>query len=223
MQTTNASKKSGNAQSTREKIIDAARKLVNSKGFHAMTTAELAVEAGINNALIYRHFRSKDDIILVVAEQFTDAQIRQRKEILEAATRGELSVFAAIKDLAYKRLVNLELGLFFEILAESCRNEVMAECMRGVTGAYRETIRQIATLARPDISPDELDVYVDLMTACFLGLGYRPAIGIADDAEKTSSQIAHVLMKTLSVAEPPQRKAKSSSASRSLRARAPIR
>ena len=209
MQTTNASKKSGSAQSTREKIIVAARKLVNSKGFHAMTTAELAVEAGINNALIYRHFRSKDDIILVVAEQFTDAQIQQRKELLEAATRGELSVFAAIKDLAYKRLVNSELGLFFEILAESCRNAVMAECMRGVTGVYRETIRQIATLARPDISPDELDVYVDLMTACFLGLGYRPAIGIADDAEKTSSEIAHALMRTLGVAEPPRRKAKS--------------
>ena len=128
MQTTNALKKSGSAQSTREKIIVAARKLVNSKGFHAMTTAELAVEAGINNALIYRHFRSKDDIILVVAEQFTDAQIQQRKELLEAATRGELSVFAAIKDLAYKRLINSELGLFFEILAESCRNAVMAEC-----------------------------------------------------------------------------------------------
>ena len=217
MQTTNASKKSANAQSTREKIIDAARKLVNSKGFHAMRTAELAVEAGINNALIYRHFRSKDDIILVVAEQFTDAQIRQRRAILEAATRGELSVFDAIKDLAYKRLVNSELGLFFEILAESCRNPVMAECMRIVTGEYRETIRQIATLARPDASPDELDVYVDLMMACFLGLGYRPAIGIADDAEKTSSKIAHVLMKTLGVAEPPQRKAKSSSASRSSR------
>jgi TetR/AcrR family transcriptional repressor of uid operon len=217
MQTTNAPKKPVNARSTREKIIDAARKLVNSKGFHAMTTAELAVEAGINNALIYRHFRSKDDIILEVAEQFADAQIRQRKEILEAATRGELSVFAAIKDLAYKRLINSELGLFFEILAESCRNEVMAECMRSVTGEYRETIRQITTLARPDTSPDELDVYVDLMTACFLGLGYRPAIGIADDAEKTSSEIAHVLMKTLSVGEPPQRKAKSSSASRSSR------
>jgi TetR/AcrR family transcriptional repressor of uid operon len=198
MQTTEAPKKNAKAQPTRERILDAAHKLFNSKGFHAMTTAELAAEAGVNIALIYRHFSSKDDIVLTVVEQKVNADIAERDAIYDAVRQGELSLFDAIKTVAYRRLTDADIGLFFEILAESCRNPVMAERMGILAAKYRETIRHIASLVRPDAPPDKLEVYIDVMIACIIGLGYRPAIGMAD-AEETSSEIARLFVTTLGV------------------------
>ena len=198
MQMTEASKKNAKAQPTRERILDAAHKLFNTKGFHVMTTAELAAEAGVNIALIYRHFSSKDDIVLTVVEQKVNADIAERDAIYDAVRHGELSLFDAIKTVAYKRLTDADIGLFFEILAESCRNPVMAERMGVLTAKYRETIRHIASLVRPDAPLDKLEVYIDVMIACIIGLGYRPAIGIAD-AEETSSEIARLFVTTLGV------------------------
>lgn len=198
MRTTEVLKKNAKAQPTRERILDAAHKLFNSKGFHAMTTAELAAEAGVNIALIYRHFSSKDDIVLNVVEQKVNADIAERDAIYDAVQQGKLSLFDAIKTVAYKRLTDADIGLFFEILAESCRNPVMAERMGILTAKYRETIRHIASLVRPDAPPDKLEVYIDVMIACIIGLGYRPAIGIAD-AEETSAEIARLFVTTLGV------------------------
>jgi AcrR family transcriptional regulator len=163
-----------------------------------MTTAELAAEAGVNIALIYRHFSSKDDIVLNVVEQKVNADIAERDAIYDAVQQGKLSLFDAIKTVAYKRLTDADIGLFFEILAESCRNPVMAERMGILTAKYRETIRHIASLVRPDAPPDKLEVYIDVMIACIIGLGYRPAIGIAD-AEETSAEIARLFVTTLGV------------------------
>ena len=215
MQTANAPKKHSKAQSTRERIINAARKLVDLKGFHAMTTAELAAEAGVNIALIYRHFSSKEDIVLTIAEQDFEMHIAQRTAIFDAVKRGELSVFDAIKSFAYTRLTHHEVGLFFEILAESCRNRPVAERFGAMTEMYRDGIRYLAVLARPDAPAKKLDTYVDLMIACFIGLGYRPAIGIADNPEETSYEVANLLMTALGLAEQPQRKATSRRAPRS--------
>jgi AcrR family transcriptional regulator len=213
-QTTNASKLRAKARPTRERIIRAARKLFISKGFHAATTAELAAESGVNISLIYRHFASKDDIVFTIAEQNVQEHIQRRDVIFDAVKRGELSVFDAIKAFAHERLADSEGSLFFEVLAESYRNRIVAERMRTLTEMYRESIRYLAVLARPDAPPGRIDAYADLMTACFTGLGYRPAVGISD-AEKASYEIACLLMTALGLPEPLQPKVTSRNALRS--------
>ena len=50
------------SEERRSKIIDAARHLFSEKGFHGVTTRELAVEAGVSEALIFQHFPSKEAI-----------------------------------------------------------------------------------------------------------------------------------------------------------------
>lgn len=216
MQTTSASKLRAHSRPTRERIIRAARKLFISKGFHAATTAELAAESGVNISLIYRHFASKDDIVFTIAEQNVHEHIQRRDVIFDAVKRGELTVFDAIKAFAHERLADPEGSLFFEVLAESYRNRLVAERMRTLTQMYRESMRYLAVLARPDAPPARIDAYADLMTACFTGIGYRPAIGIAD-AAKASYEIACLLMTALGLPEPLQPKVTSRNALRSSR------
>ena len=207
MKTTTAPVRSAKAQSTREKIIDTARRLFDSKGFHSTTTAELAIEAGISIGLIYRHFSSKDDIILTITEQNVEANIAHRDAILDGVKRGALSVFDGIKAIAYSRLTDPEIGLFFEVLTESCRSLQVKERVGTLAKMYREGIQEFVLLARPDATPQKREAYVDLMIACFIGLCYRPAVGIAENPDKTSHEIASLLMTALGLEEPPPRKA----------------
>jgi TetR/AcrR family transcriptional regulator, repressor for uid operon len=205
MQTTNTAKLRAKGRSTRERIIDAARKLFISKGFHAATMAELASASAVNISLIYRQFASKDDIVFTVAEQLVHEHILRRNAVFDAVQRRELSVFEALEAFAHERLDDSEGSLFFEMLAESYRNPLVAERMRAMTQMYRESIRYLALLAQPNATPDRLEAYVDLMTACFIGVGYRHAVGIAD-ADKVSYEIASLLTTVLGLPEPPQRK-----------------
>lgn len=50
--------------STRERIVEAARNLFAEKGFDRTTTAEIAREAGISEGTIYRHFKSKKELLM---------------------------------------------------------------------------------------------------------------------------------------------------------------
>ena len=196
------SKKYAHGSTPRDRIVNAARKLFGSKGFHATTTAELATEAAVSVGQIYRHFESKDDIVVAVAEHNARSGLAGFHAIFDAVERGELSTFEGIKTIAATRLGDPEGGLFFEIVAESCRNPSAAECLRTLTKFYRDGIRRLAALARPDGPSDELDAYVDLMQACFIGLFFHPAIGTVDDLEKTSQNIARLLTRALGLPEP---------------------
>lgn len=50
--------------STRERIVEAARNLFAEKGFDRTTTAEIARDAGISEGTIYRHFKSKKELLM---------------------------------------------------------------------------------------------------------------------------------------------------------------
>lgn len=47
----------------RKKIISALMQLLESKNFHAITTAEIAQTAGVTEGLIYRYFKDKNDLL----------------------------------------------------------------------------------------------------------------------------------------------------------------
>src|SRR3546814_16804418 len=63
------------ADPPRERIIMAARKLFDAKGFHKTTTAELAAEAAVSIGQIYRLFENKDDVVLALVEENTHASV----------------------------------------------------------------------------------------------------------------------------------------------------
>lgn len=51
-------------RSTREKLLRAALTLVAREGFAAATTAAIADKAGVAEGTLYRHFASKDDLLI---------------------------------------------------------------------------------------------------------------------------------------------------------------
>jgi AcrR family transcriptional regulator len=53
---------------SRQRVIDAALKIVDEDGLDALTTRRLAADLGVKSASLYNHFRDKDDIVVAVAE-----------------------------------------------------------------------------------------------------------------------------------------------------------
>ncbi|MCE9501696.1 MAG: TetR/AcrR family transcriptional regulator [Leptospira sp.] len=52
------------------KILQAARKIFAKRGFGTARIDEIANEAGVNKAMIYYHFKSKDDLYAAVIDSF---------------------------------------------------------------------------------------------------------------------------------------------------------
>ena len=108
------------AQHRRQQLIDSAMSLFSLQGFDGTTTREIAEAAGVNEALIFRHFTSKEDLYWAVVSNRIQASGRKQKlRELIACGGPEREVLAAIaetwlrrtrKDAALSRL------LFFSAL-----------------------------------------------------------------------------------------------------------
>src|SRR5215213_7267484 len=65
-------------------IIRAVRHLFANKGFKGTTTRELAEAAGVSEALLYRHFPTKEALFAAIQQSFCDEQVRARFARLSA-------------------------------------------------------------------------------------------------------------------------------------------
>jgi AcrR family transcriptional regulator len=81
----------------RRQIMRAASGLFARRGYGGTTTREIAERAGINEALLFRHFPSKEKLYWTIIEEQCSARGRRHriKEILDAGG-SDLEVFAAI-------------------------------------------------------------------------------------------------------------------------------
>jgi AcrR family transcriptional regulator len=70
----------------RKQILAVARRLFSNKGFRGTTTREIAEQAGMNEAILFRHFRGKDALYWAVIEEISRA-VDTRKELVATVAR----------------------------------------------------------------------------------------------------------------------------------------
>src|SRR4026208_824401 len=58
--------------STKEKILDSAQDLIQTRSFHGFSFQDIADRVGIRKASLYHHFDSKDAVALAVLERSAD-------------------------------------------------------------------------------------------------------------------------------------------------------
>lgn len=144
------------ASDRRQKILDAAAGLFARKGYQGATTREIAEEAGINEALLFRHFPSKENLYWTLIEELCMARGRQQRvrkvlekggsdgEIFEAIAREFLSRTARDRELTrllwFTALENHELSArFFSTFTAEIYEELAAHIRRRIRqGAFRK-------------------------------------------------------------------------------------
>jgi AcrR family transcriptional regulator len=73
------------AEDRRRQIVEVAAQLFSQKGFRGTTTKEIALAAGVNEAIIFRHFATKSDLYAAIIDQKACADDVQA---LEAEVEG---------------------------------------------------------------------------------------------------------------------------------------
>jgi AcrR family transcriptional regulator len=87
------------AKDRRAQLIAAAMRLFASQGFDGTTTREIAEAAGVNEAIIFRHFPSKEDLYwAVVSTQVEGAGRKQKMCEYLASGKSEREVLAGIAE-----------------------------------------------------------------------------------------------------------------------------
>lgn len=101
---------------TRDKILHAARSLFAERGFKGTTTAAIAQHAGVNEALIFRHFPGKQDLYCAILRSKVEA--KGFTDLLQAAESHSLPVEENIR-LVGERLYSSYDSLFLRLYYQS--------------------------------------------------------------------------------------------------------
>jgi AcrR family transcriptional regulator len=76
----------------RERLLDATADLVAERGFHRVGIAEIGAAAGVSGAAIYRHFASKDELLVALIDRVVDELLDGAREICARARTPEQSL-----------------------------------------------------------------------------------------------------------------------------------
>ena len=135
---------------TRERLLDAARQLIEEGGYGTASVIAIAERAGLAAGTLYRHFGSKQELFVDVFRSVCDREVRAMQAAAQAmpapATHVERleTVFATFAERALRRR-----RLAWALLAEPVDPLVDAERL-----AYRERYAElVASVLRAAIVP----------------------------------------------------------------------
>ncbi len=76
-------------QDRRQQIIAAAMELFAKKGFRGTTTRDLATQAGVNEAIIFRYFKTKEELYSAIIEHKAGERDLHREELERLAAKDD--------------------------------------------------------------------------------------------------------------------------------------
>ena len=152
----------------RAQIVQTARKIVADHGMASLTINGLAAEVGVSEGAIYRHFKSKDDIILALVSEVESGLLR----VISDSARPEESSLDHLRRLLKRHFSSLERrnAVSFVVIAEAMcfADDRVKQAARRMVGRYLETI---AAILKEGVAKGELNPGVDAKAAALMFFG----------------------------------------------------
>jgi AcrR family transcriptional regulator len=127
---------------TRERLLEAARRLFVERGFHTTTLDEVAEQAGHTKGAVYSAFESKADLFLAIFDE------RTRSRAAEVASMGGCAdSLAELMELGQRhwiRTLREERGwslLLIEFEVHAAREERLRQRLAEIKGLYRAAVQ----------------------------------------------------------------------------------
>lgn len=92
------------SEERRDQILNAALKVFSERGFHGTTTRELAKASGVSEALMFRHFPSKEDLYIALQSRCCQAKAGEKAEMLGSLEDSTASLVTLVHYLMAKML-----------------------------------------------------------------------------------------------------------------------
>ena len=133
-----------NAVTERQKeIIDAARRIIGSRGMGELTIRELAKEINLTEGALYRHFKSKKEIISLLIDDIENSLLTT---IEEALNKGQ-DPLSSLHEILFHHISYAEQrkGLTFLLINEvmGLKNAHLQKKMYSVIEQYLKKIRGV--------------------------------------------------------------------------------
>src|SRR5881296_2017090 len=71
------------APQRREQLIEVATKLFAKHGYEATTTAAIADAAGVTEPILYRHFKSKQELFVAIVKAVSDRTMKHWHDLID--------------------------------------------------------------------------------------------------------------------------------------------
>jgi len=156
-------------QIRQQQIIRATLKIVAQRGISGLTTAEIAREVGIAEGTIFRHFASKNEILLATVRYIRDTLLGWSR----ARVAGGGEPLEKLSDILHFHLELFEQnsGIPKIIFSEQVHlhDEKLRQLMSETIGEYMELI---GTIIREGMEKGQFkpDLDVSMVVAAYLGL-----------------------------------------------------
>lgn len=144
------------ASATRAALLSAARRLFIERGFDRTTVRDIASAAGVNQALLFRYFGSKDAI-------FEAAMAGQSEELLEDTSPDKL-VGQALARIFGKDVPDALDNPIFALLRSSGHEQTSVVFKEHLGARYRAALASLT-------DAEDAEMRADLVLAWLLGLG----------------------------------------------------
>ena len=156
-------------ESRHQRILNAAMRLFNAKGYAATTTASIAREAGVTEKAMYGHFESKEVLFEACILSITGQMVALWQDALERNKEDDLAYLNAVASSYVDFVINNPDKSMFLVHLYSYR--VIPELDEGFRKAVEEHLneieRVIESLQKKGVI--RLDMHPRLLAGAFLG------------------------------------------------------
>jgi AcrR family transcriptional regulator len=146
---------------TRQHILEATERVIQSRGLARATTKEIAREAGCAEGTLYKHFQDKEDIFLaVIQEHLPDFALK-----IDEQNAGKASLNASLQEAAfaairyYEQLIPLAVSLFADSELIERHRKWMQEQNAGPQRIYERVTAYIEAEQRQGRIADTLNAF----------------------------------------------------------------
>jgi TetR/AcrR family transcriptional repressor of nem operon len=153
---------------TREQIMAAARKMVQARGYNALSFRDIAASVGVKSASVHYHFPTKGDLGAELARRYTADGVAYLDELLASAAD-------------WRAILRLYTGIFRAALVDGNRM-----CLCGIMSAEHEDL--------PPEVRQEVDAFTEANLAWLARLleTRRPGTGSAEAQQRAMAIFAAV-------------------------------
>jgi AcrR family transcriptional regulator len=130
-------------QVRQKQIVEAARKVIIKYGSEHVTVKKIAKEVGISETAVYRHFKSKKQILSLLAERLEDNLATDVNQVITGEKKPLEVLENALKN--HLSAVEQRRGVSFQVIAEiiSLGDRKLNAKIYGVIDRYQKAIRQL--------------------------------------------------------------------------------
>lgn len=162
----------GAAAPTRQRLLDAARRVVEQHGYGGASVAAIAAGAGVAAGTLYRHFPSKADLFVEVFRDVCEREIASAAKSAKGAERAADKLDAVLANFARRALANPVLA--WALIAEPVDpaiEQVRLDYRRTYTGHVERLLR--AAIRQGDAPPQQTAI----TAAALVGAGNEVLAG----------------------------------------------